>query len=145
MCVYMKNYVDMYVQIIDRLLLDVIEHNCNVTPTVLDVWSVLPMCSVNLDFNLMITNNTILLNITADGSVVSITVINSQNNSSTAEYDWNEDEVEDLVYAFANEWPDEYFNESAVQYMKSELQNQTTALSEAIVKIIDRFDADEED
>jgi hypothetical protein len=141
----MKNYVDMYVQIIDRLLLDVIEHNCNVTPTVLDVWSVLPMCSVNLDFNLMITNNTILLNITADGSVVSITVINSQNNSSTAEYDWNEDEVEDLVYAFANEWPDEYFNESAVQYMKSELQNQTTALSEAIVKIIDRFDADEED
>ena len=114
----MKNYVDMYAQIIDRLMLDVIEHGCVVTLTVLNIWSVLPMCSVN---------------------VVSITVINSQNNSSTAEYNWEHDEVEGLIYAFANEWSADCYNESVMQHVKSELLNQPTALATEVVEIIDRF------
>lgn len=135
----MKNYVDMYAQIIDRLMLDVIEHGCVVTLTVLDIWSVLPMCFVNPDFNLMITDNIVLLNTTDDENVVSITVINSQNNSSTAEYNWEHDEVEGLIYAFANEWSADCYNESVMQHVKSELLNQTTALAAEVVEIIDRF------
>lgn len=135
----MKNFVDMYVQIIDKLLLDVINHGCVITPTLYAVWGAVPMCSVNADLDLVIVDNIVVIRPTKDEYCVEITVTNSQNNSSTAKYYWEQDEVENLVYAFGNEWSDEYYNNDVVESMKADLMTQTTVLAAEIVEIIDRF------
>lgn len=134
----MKNFVDMYVQIIDRLLLDVITHNGTITPTLYAAWGVVPMCSVNANLDLVVVDNTVVIHPTENEYCVEITVTNSQNISSTANYYWEHDEVENLVSAFSNEWSDEYYNNDVVESMKVELMTQTTALSAEIVEIIDR-------
>ena len=138
----MKYYADMYVQIIDRLLLDVINHGCVITPTLYAVWGTVPMCSVNADLDLVIADNIVVIRPTEDEYCVEITVTNSQNNRSTAKYYWEQDEVENLIYAFGNEWSEEYYNNDVVESMKAELMTQTTVLSAEIIEIIDRFIAE---
>lgn len=135
----MKYYADMYVQIIDKLLLDVITHNGTITPTLYAVWGAVPMCSVNANLDLVIADNIVVVRPTEDEYCVEITVTNSQNISSTAKYYWEHDEVENLVHAFGNEWSDEYYNNDVVESMKADLMTQTTVLSAEIVEIIDRF------
>ena len=135
----MKYYVDMYVQIIDRLLYDVIKHNCVITPTVYAVWSTVPMCSVNADLDLVIADNVVVIKPTDDEYCVEITVTTSQNSSATAKYYWEQDEVENLIYTLANEWSDDYYKDDVVAEMKAELATQTTALASEIVEIINRF------
>lgn len=135
----MKYYADMYVQIIDRLLYDVITHNGTITSTLYAVWSAVPMCSVNANLDLVIADNIVVVRPTKDDYCVEITVTNSQNISSTAKYYWEHDEVENLVYAFGKEWSDEYYNNDVVESMKAELMTQTTVLSAEIIEIINRF------
>lgn len=140
--VSMKYYVDMYVQIIDRLLCDVITHNGTITPTLYAVWGAVPMCSVNVNLDLVIADNIVVVRPTKDEYRVEITVINSQNISSTAKYFWEHDEVENLVYEFGKRWSEGYYNNDVVKSMKAELMTQTSALSAEIIEIIDRFIAE---
>ena len=135
----MKYYADMYVQIIDRLLYDVITHNGTITPTLDAVWGAVPMCSVNANLDLVIADNIVVVRPTEDEYCVEITVTDSQNVSSTAKYYWEQDEVENLVYALGKEWSEEYYNNDVVELMKAELMTQTTGLSAEILEIINRF------
>ena len=135
----MKNFVDMYVQIIDKLLLDVINHDCVITPTAYAIWGTVPMCSVNADLDLVIAENVVVIKPTDDEYCVEITVTTSQNSSASAKYYWEQDEVENLIYTLAAEWSDDYCKDDVVAEMRAELATQTTALASEIVEIIDRF------
>lgn len=136
----MVNYVDMYAQILDRLILDVIEHECKITPTVLDIWARIPMCDLTLYNELMIFTNTITIQPTRLDERVAITVTTDIGTSSTNTYLWEEDEIEPLIYAFMNEGNEDlYKNEDIVHEMRASVGNLTTALSNEICTIIDKY------
>ena len=136
----MVNYVDVYAQILDRLILDVIEHDCKITPTVLDIWARIPMCDLTLYNELMIFTNIIIIQPTRLDERVAITVITDIGTSSTNTYLWQEDEVEPLIYAFLSEDTDEFYNNEAnVLEMRNSIGNLTTALSREICNIIDKY------
>lgn len=136
----MTNYVDMYAQILDRLILDVIEHACKITPTVLDIWARIPMCDFTLYNELMIFTNIITIQPTRFDEQVAITVTTDIGTSSTNTYLWEEDEVEPLIYAFLSEREDEFYNNEVIIYeMRDSVGNLTTALSKEICNIIDKY------
>lgn len=136
----MVNYVDMYAQILDRLVLDVIEHECKITPTVMDIWARIPMCDLTLYNELMIFTNIITIQPTRLDERVAITVTTDIGTSSTNTYLWEEDEIEPLIYAFLSEDEDEFYNnEDRVKEMRTSIGNLTTALSREICNIIDKY------
>ena len=79
----MVHYVDMYARILDRLILDVIEHGCKITPTVLDIWARIPMCDLTLYNELMIFTNIITIQPTRLDERGAITVTTDIGTSST--------------------------------------------------------------
>ena len=136
----MVHYVDMYAQILDRLVLDIIEHQCKITPTVLDIWARIPMCDLTLYNELMIFTNIITIQPTRLDERVAITVTTDIGTSSTNTYLWREDEIEPLIYAFLSESDDEFYNnKDRVKEMRASVGNLTTALSTEICTIIDKY------
>ena len=136
----MVNYVDMYARILDRLILDVIEHACKITPTVLDIWARIPICCLTPYNELMIFTNTLTIQPTRLDERVAITVITDIGTSSTNTYLWEEDEIEPLIYAFLSEGNDEFYNnDDIVCEMRAGVGNLTTALSREICGIIDKY------
>ena len=136
----MVYYIDMYAQILDRLLLDVIEHNCKITPTVMDIWTRIPICSLTSYNELMIFTNIISIQPTRLDERVAITVTTDIGTSSTNTYLWREDEVEDLIYSLLPEWPAEYLtNDSSVHDKLINIQYLHTALAYDICKIISLY------
>lgn len=136
----MVHYIDMYAQILDRLLLDVIEHACKITPTVMDIWTRIPICSLTPYNELMIFANTITIQPTRFDEQVAITVTTDIGTSSTNTYLWEEDEIEPLIYAFLSEDDDEFYNnDGVVSEMRASVCNLTTALSREICNIIDKY------
>lgn len=136
----MVNYVDMYAQILDRLVLDVIEHACKITPTVLDIWTRIPICSLTPYNELMIFTNTITIQPTRLDERVAITVTTDIGISSTNTYLWEEDEVEDLIYSLLpKELSECLTNDSLVHDTLINIQNLHTALAYDICRIISKY------
>lgn len=136
----MTNYIDMYARILDRLILDVIEHACKITPTVMDIWARIPICDLTLYNELLIFTNIITIQPTRLDERVAITVTTDIGTSSTNTYLWEEDEIEPLIYAFLSEREDEFYNNEVMIYeMRDSVGNLTTALSKEICTIIDKY------
>ena len=136
----MVNYVDMYAQILDRLVLDVIEHACKITPTVMNIWTRIPTCSLTQYNELMIFTNTITIQPTRLDERVAITITTAAGTSSTNTYLWEEDEIEPRIYAFLSECKENFYTDEAEIYeMRASVGNLTTALSREICNIIDKY------
>jgi len=137
----MVNYIDMYAEILNRLILDVVEHGCIITPTVADIWMRIPTCMLTPYNDLTIYENILTIQPTRLDERVAITITNADGISVMHTYLWQEDEIEPLVYQLLEECPKNYLiSDDTVATMRADLAKlNSTALLRTIRAIIEKY------